>query len=192
MPSDVRAGQQFHDLVQCYYEFESSFISERTLIKASGRDGRTDLLLFVEGENLVLAEVKYTDWDRLAARGTQERNLASHRRQLWQYLDGVVEEVKLADGGSLRLRLQRYERQGALIYPQRPASAGLDVAIEEELGTWGITVIWFFEPPPADSPAHPAWIAMCEGRLPPRRRRSNTVRRHAATRGHGAQRKSDW
>ena len=171
MPNDVRAGVEFHDRVQRFYEFDSEFRSETTLIRADKRKGRADLLLLhEEGRAVVVIEIKNTDWDRLAIRGTLRRNLLAHRRQLWRYLDGALALEPLRSEVPPALELEFLERQGALVYPSRPLTAGLDVDIEEVLAEWGLTVVWFDEPPPADSPAGEAWEALAAGTLPPRRR----------------------
>lgn len=186
---EVHKGSRFHDLVQRYYEYESEFRSEFSLYKASGRPGRSDLLLFAEDDLVVIVEVKDTDWDILAGRGTWRQNLLRHCRQVWQYLEG---ELKPEHVAGPRRRIDELWRQAALIYPRRPTTPGLDADIEAVLtgeitgvaddGTYestaqGISLIWFYEPPPEDSPAYAAWVVMREGRLPPRRSRSARRRR---------------
>lgn len=158
-------GRAFHELIARYYKYETDFDSERVLTKASGRGGRADLFLWVERDHsyALVVETKWTDWDRLQRKGTLRRNLGAHRRQVWSYLDGTI-SVKRGTKGE-RTALEGIGRQAALIYPRTPRRADVRAGIEEELGQWGITTIWFDEPPPSDSPGGKAWAALKSGEI---------------------------
>lgn len=158
-------GRRFHELVARYYAYESEFTSERVLVKASGRLGRADLFLWVEADrsHALVAETKWTDWDFLERRGTMRRNLARHRRQVWGYLEGRVFVRRGLRGESIEF--EAVTRQGALVYPSTPRSAGLRDAIEGELADWGITTYWFDQPPIEGTPGGRAWKALASGEI---------------------------
>jgi hypothetical protein len=69
------------------------------------------------------------------------------------------------DLGEAARNLGRVERSAAVVYPKTPNTAGLKEEIEVELGGWGISAVWFDEPPAEGSPAWHAWQAMHKGRL---------------------------
>lgn len=161
--NDLADGRLFHALIARFYAHESEFDPERVLIKAGGRPGRADLFLWAEPDRsfALVIEVKWTDWDRLAGRGTVRRNLASHRRQVWEYLEGRIFVRRGLSGDSVELEV--IDRQAALAYPAVPRTDGLRDTVESELGEWGITTNWFDEPPPADSAGGRSWTAIATG-----------------------------
>jgi hypothetical protein len=161
-PIQLRTGKAFHRLVARFYEFESHFRSEQVLVKATGRNGRADLVLWAEKDHsyVVVIETKNTYWDTLASRSTAKRNLDRHRRQLWSYIDG---SVPIDVGTNDPLDLQSVDRQIGVVYPRTPVTPGLKEQIVKELGDSGISVVWFDEPPSDDTPAWQAWLAMQAG-----------------------------
>ena len=161
-------GRRFHELVARYYAYESEFTPERVLVKASGRLGRADLFLWVEPgrSHALVAEAKWTDWDRIDRRGTTGRNLARHRRQVWSYLEGRIFVRRGLRGDSIEL--EGVTRQGALIYPSTPRRVGLRETVDAELSDWGIATCWFDQPPPEGTPGARAWEALASGEIPTR------------------------
>ncbi len=160
----LECGNRFHRLVATFYAHESSgFKSEKVLFKDSGKRGRVDLVIQKDGDidYIVIIETKWTDWDRLARRGTVDRNLVRHINQVWSYLDGWIRFER--NGTSAEVQLQDVERTTALVYPWRPRTAGLSSRIEDALGEWGISVVWFDEAPPENSPAYTSWEALKRG-----------------------------
>lgn len=159
-------GRAFHELIARYYRYESEFESERVLTKASGRAGRVDLFLWAERDHsyAIVIETKWTDWDRLQRKGTLRRNLGAHRRQVWSYLDGTLAIERGTQGDSAAL--ENIDRQAALVYPKTPHRDDVRISIEQELGQWGITALWFDEPPAADTPGGKAWAALRSGEIP--------------------------
>jgi hypothetical protein len=63
---------------------------------------------------VVVLEPKATDWDRLAMARIRP-NVLRHARQVWTYLESLVERV----AGELAFV------QGALVYPRRPEGGRL-------------------------------------------------------------------
>jgi hypothetical protein len=162
-PERLRAGRAFGELVERFYVYESAFASERRLVPLKGRGARADLFAWVAPEHreAVVLEAKDTNWDALAARGTVRRNLHRHAAQVWRYLNA---DVHL--DAKVEVALRHCEVQGALVYSRQPRSHGLRELIETELAAERLSVVWFDEAPPRESPAWGAWAAMGVGSLP--------------------------
>jgi hypothetical protein len=124
-PERLRRGKAFHRRVQRFYAYESTFLDEFRLFKANRRHGRADLFVWVDDKEdyAVIVEVKNTDWDDVDSRGNVIRNLSSHRRQLYSYLDGVIEAE--SPSGSRKIDLTDKERTLGIVYPRRPISSSL-------------------------------------------------------------------
>ena len=95
------------------------------------RKGRMDVFIDDSGDFVVVVEIKATDWDSILPRNIQ-RNLASHRRQVWKYIDKHldVDQVSVCAG---------------IIYPAAPATPGLKGRIEDYHGSYGLQVVWYNE-----------------------------------------------
>src|SRR3954470_25031944 len=79
------------------------------------RRGRTDLRIELRDDEsglpvVVVLEVKNTDWRKQTPQNVR-RNLNRHGRQVWRYLEPLVDRV---DAGEIAWV------QGALVYPERP------------------------------------------------------------------------
>jgi hypothetical protein len=108
------------------------------------RRGRTDLRVELRDEDsdlpaVVVLEVKNTDWRKQTTKNMR-RNLNRHARQVWRYLEPLVDRVDLGQIAWV---------QGALVYPKRP-EADRAALIETILGQgerdgegWGLTVMWW-------------------------------------------------
>lgn len=107
--------------------------SGRIDVRLEGRDGETGLPFYV------VVEIKNTDWDRQAG-GRVGVNVGRHRRQVWSYLEPLLDR---ADAGEVAWA------QAALAYPARPRTAGRADAIEAALADHGITAVWVDELPAA-------------------------------------------
>lgn len=99
------------------------------------RKGRLDILVdeveTEDGPMVSIVEIKNTDWDRIKAKNIT-KNLGSHRRQIWNYIDEFLEnaEVDVCPG---------------IIYPSSPKAPGLRDRIENYLNDYGIQVVWYRE-----------------------------------------------
>lgn len=109
----------------------------------STRPGRVDILIELEDDSglpaFVVVETKRTDWSRQRADRVRP-NARRHARQVWQYLEPLVDRV---DRGEIACV------QAALLYPRRPA-ADRTRLLEHVLGSgevpgegYGITVVWW-------------------------------------------------
>jgi hypothetical protein len=108
------------------------------------RRGRTDLRVELRDDEsglpaVVVLEVKNTDW-RKQTSTNMRRNLNRHGRQVWRYLEPLVDRVDLGQVAWV---------QGVLVYPERPDAdrATLIETIlgpgERDGGGWGLTVMWW-------------------------------------------------
>ena len=188
----LNKGNQFHQLVAKFYQHTGEgVVAEKAVTKArvastnEGPKGRADIILWVlysgaesddqyeaEGKlgsprpisGVVVIETKWTDWDVLHERGTVAPNLARHRRQVWRYREGWwIPRKDEKDGPKVKVDLDEVDRQAAMVYPWKPETPGLADDIEIGMGMEGISVVWFDEPPPEDSPAYASWEALRRG-----------------------------
>jgi hypothetical protein len=101
---------------------------------------RADLALFMDADQsqVMLVEMKSTDWDHLETARVRP-TLQRHTDQMLAYIDSPTSMG--ADGA------RAIERTGAryvtLAYPTRPATPGLAEEIERVLDNSGIAVVWF-------------------------------------------------
>ena len=131
------AGQAFHRTVQrAFLTGLTGAVGfpERRWRLVSGRHGRLDLAVEVDGDQmLVIIEIKGTDWDRIPA-ARHMRNLRRHLRQLQGYLDTAIEEMEAGAWTGI---------VGSLLYPARPASKQTQDLIEAIAGEQAIMVTWY-------------------------------------------------
>ena len=139
-PACLRRGKAFHKSVQADWNgtAEGNINVEHTidLLPAGSRmrhrrRGRMDLFVDEVGDFVVIVEIKATDWDRILFRNIQ-KNLASHRRQVWRYID------KHHEGDGLDVC-------AGIIYPSEPKTPGLKERIEQYLNDNGIQVVWYHD-----------------------------------------------
>jgi hypothetical protein len=130
-PNRLRRGTAFHRLVQEDWLRSAKggkVQVEKGCTKPSGRRGRMDVFVAVEGDDLVaIAEVKATDWDRISVENIK-RNVRRQCRQLWSYIDPY-----LADGKDV---------SPGIIFPRRPTADGQAELIESLFEEEGIPVVW--------------------------------------------------
>jgi hypothetical protein len=89
----------------------ASGFRERPWRLVAGRRGRADVVVEVDGEQmLVIIEIKGTDWDTIPAARVM-RNLRRHLRQLQGYLETAIEDMEAGSWSGI---------VGCLPYPARP------------------------------------------------------------------------
>jgi len=142
-PENLKRGKEFHRAVQRDWlktARDGRILPEQTILlgllgSRRTRKGRIDILVDeITGERnkfLSIAEVKSTDWDRIKP-GNITKNLGSHRRQIWKYIEKFIEvdEVDVCPG---------------IIYPESPGTPGLRERIETYLNDYGVQVVWYHE-----------------------------------------------
>jgi len=140
-PAQLRRGRIFEARVKADWErtAEGTVENEKSISLVSGRTksgrvkrGRMDMFVDDLGDFVSVVEIKATDWDRILPNNVQ-RNLSSHRRQVWKYIDKHldVDMVNVCAG---------------IIYPSAPKTPGLQKRIEEYHGSYGLQVVWYDEP----------------------------------------------
>ena len=88
-----------------------------------------DIFVDEASDFVSIVEIKATHWDRILPRNRQ-RNLASHRRQVWRYIE------KYAD-------VDHTDVCAGIIYPSAPTTPGLKERIEEYLNDYGLQAGWY-------------------------------------------------
>ena len=139
-PENLRRGKEFHREVQRDWmenARDGNILPEETILlgllgRRRAAKGRIDILVDeITGDEkkfVSVVEVKSTDWDRIKPENVT-KNLGSHRRQVWKYIDKFIEvdKVDICPG---------------IIYPDSPKTPGLRERIETYLNDYGIQVVW--------------------------------------------------
>ena len=132
-PERLRRGKAFHRHVQAEWEAgegEGEVVSEKPVMKPSGRRGRVDVFVTVDRRLVAIAEIKYSDWDAMTESAAR-RNVKRQARQIWDYIDS-------------QLALGRDVSPG-VIFPKRPESASRLALVETLFDAEGIPVVWYEE-----------------------------------------------
>ena len=103
-PEQLKRGKAFQSEVQANWREETSGDIQ---IEKSQVAGRMDLFTTVEDGDVVVIEIKSTNWDRIKPSNVR-KNLNAHRRQLMRYFDTYYQD---GDGVGASL---------AMIYPNVP------------------------------------------------------------------------
>ena len=138
-PKQLSRGKAFHKLVQDDWlaTAEGDIGVEETiplLIRPGAlkcRRGRMDIYVDESDCYVSIVEIKATNWDAIQPRNIQ-RNLASHRRQVWKY----IEKYNDGDGQDVC---------AGVIYPNAPKCKKLKDRIEKYLNNYGLQVVWYFD-----------------------------------------------
>lgn len=138
-PEQLRRGKAFHKLVQRDWltTAEGTIKVERTIplltspTALKSRRGRMDLFVDETAGYVSVVEIKATNWDAIHSKNIQ-RNLASHRRQVWKYIEKYYE----GDGTDVC---------AGIIYPNAPKCTNLKERIEEYMNNYGLQVVWYHD-----------------------------------------------
>jgi len=140
-PEQLKRGKEFQRVVQADWEdtaqgrinIECTIQLEQVRLKSGRRrKGRMDIFVDEIGDDQVaVVEIKATDWDRIKS-GNVVKNLGSHRRQIYKYIEEYL------DGHGLTVC-------PGLIYPTAPSTDGLKERIEEYLNSYGVAVAWYYD-----------------------------------------------
>jgi hypothetical protein len=137
-PAQLQRGRAFEARVKADWALtaEGNLENEKTIELLSGltreglpRRGRMDIFVNDAGDFVVVVEIKGTDWDHILPKNIQ-RNLSSHRRQVWKYIDKHLER-------------DRVNVCAGIIYPTAPRMPGLKRRVEEYLNEYGLQVVWY-------------------------------------------------
>ncbi len=139
-PLVFRRGKDFHNRVQADWlrtakggrprkEHVIVFGTPPSDVMKHVRRGRLDLFVDELGGFVSVVEIKSTNWDRIDQKNRQ-RLLASHRRQVWDYIEKYLDQDKM-------------DVCPGIIYPRAPETAGLRERVEEYLNGYGLQVVWY-------------------------------------------------
>jgi hypothetical protein len=135
---------------------------EVRIYKVEGNRDDARIILFSDAEHrfVSLADVKSTDWDALAQRGTLKRNVARQARRLRSYLRGKARFVGEDERASVRL-LRVDRRYPSMVFRRSP-SPSVRREVEETFGDYGVSVVWLDRPPP-NADQFPTWEQILNG-----------------------------
>jgi hypothetical protein len=92
-----------------------------------GKRGRVDIKLKLEEDgNIVIVEIKATEWDKLKEERVRPTALR-HANQIWRYIDAHLTPLDVTP---------------AIVYPSQPQTPGRKELLEEILNERGIQVVW--------------------------------------------------
>lgn len=111
---------QWHSKLNSAAEFEAP-------TSWKGKRGRVDIKLKLEEDgNIVIVEIKGTDWDAIKEERVKSTALR-HARQIWRYIDANLTPLDVTP---------------AIVYPSPPNTPGRLELIETVLNERGIQVVW--------------------------------------------------
>jgi hypothetical protein len=139
-PAQLSRGKRFQKIVQADFVGNTkdgtaqaeATVDLRQLTKVRQATGRADILIAEDGDDFVtILEIKATDWDRIKPKNIK-RNLWSHQRQIFMYIDKYVdiENLNVCPG---------------IIYPYPPTTPGLRELVESYLESYGAPADWYTE-----------------------------------------------
>jgi len=92
-----------------------------------GKRGRVDIRLKLEDDgNIVIVEIKATDWDKLKEHRVRPTALR-HARQLWRYIEDHLSPMDVIP---------------AIVYPSPPTRPGRKEQVQEIMDERLIQVVW--------------------------------------------------
>jgi hypothetical protein len=129
----VGRGRKFEEWERSHWTGEVNSSAEyEAPTQWEGKRGRVDIRLKLEEDgNIVIVEIKATDWDKLKEHRVRPTALR-HARQIWRYIDA---------------HLRPWDVTPAIVYPPSPTIDGRREMVEEILNERGIQVVWRDEYP---------------------------------------------
>jgi hypothetical protein len=124
----VKRGRKFEEWERSYWNTELNAAREfEAPTQWAGKKGRVDIRLKLEenGE-VVLVEIKATDWDKLKENRVRPTALR-HSRQVWRYIEDHLNPLDVI---------------ASIVYPPSPTIPGRKEQIEQILNDRGIQVVW--------------------------------------------------
>jgi hypothetical protein len=129
-PKRLRRGKSFHKKIQAdwIHTAEGHVLTEKAIIKPTGRKGRIDIFVSDAGDELVaIAEIKDSDWDKMTNSAVR-RNIKRQIKQIWDYIDSQLTKQKDVSPG--------------VIFPKRSKNKAKMELIEDMFEEEGIPVVW--------------------------------------------------
>lgn len=162
-PRRRRSGKAFKARERSALRHDGGSGIEVRIYKVEGNRDGARIILFADAKQrfVSLVEIRNTDWDALAQRGTLRPNVARQARRLRSYLRGIVELI--GDDARSTLRLGHpLDRHASMMFLRGPNEPSVRADVEDAFGTWGIGVIWLDRPPP-NADQFPTWEQILNG-----------------------------
>ena len=124
----VRRGRKFEERERSYWKGGVNDDAEfEAATKWKGKRGRVDIRLRMEEDGqIVIVEIKATDWDRMKNHRIRP-NALRHANQIWRYIEAHLDPSDVVP---------------AIVYPSPPKIPGRKEQVETLLEERGIQVVW--------------------------------------------------
>jgi len=124
----VGRGRKFEAWERAHWNNELNSAAEfEAPTQWEGKRGRVDIRLKLEEDGeIVIVEIKATNWDNIKESGVRSTALR-HSRQIWRYIEDHLTPLDVIP---------------ALVYPSPPLIPGRKEQLEEILNERGLQVIW--------------------------------------------------
>lgn len=128
-PERLKKGKAFHKYIQEEWlrDAEGRVSPEKYIVVTKGKKGRIDIFVDAGDEELVVVEIKNTDWDLMEEKNVR-RNIKRQIRQIWKYIDSQFNHKNTVYPG--------------IIFPKLPTDSTLVEKIETMFNDEGIAVVW--------------------------------------------------
>jgi hypothetical protein len=129
----VKRGRKFEEWERSHWEGKLNAAREfEASTQWGGKGGRVDIRLTLEEDgNVVIVEIKATNWDKIMESRVRSTSLR-HSRQIWRYIEAHLTPMDVTP---------------AIVYPAPPATPGRKEQVEEILNERGIQCVWREEYP---------------------------------------------
>jgi hypothetical protein len=124
----VQGGRKFEEWERAHWNNELNSAAEfEAPTNWKGKQGRVDIKLRLEEDgNVVIVEIKATDWDKIKDNRIKP-NILRHANQIWRYIEAHLSPLDVTP---------------AIVYPVPPTTPGRKELVEEILNERGIQVVW--------------------------------------------------
>lgn len=124
----VQRGRKFEEWERAQWNSELNSAAEfEAPTSWRGKRGRVDIKLRIEEDgNIVIVEIKATDWDKIKEERVRPTALR-HANQIWRYIEAHLTPLDVTP---------------AIVYPSPPQIRGRKELLEEILNERGIQVVW--------------------------------------------------
>jgi hypothetical protein len=157
-----RPGKRFKARERPALRHDGGFGIEVRIYKVEGNRDGAWIILFADAKKrfVSLVEIKNTDWNALARRGTLKPNVVRQARRLRSYLRGTAELIGDDERCTLRLR-HPLDRSASIAFRRSPESS-VRRGVEDAFGEYAVSVIWLDRPPP-NADEFPTWEQILNG-----------------------------
>ena len=125
---NVQRGRKFEEWERSQWTgYVNSAAEFEAATQWKGKHGRVDIRLNLQEDgNVVIVEIKATNWDKLKKHRIRPTAL-QHARQIWRYIEDHLSPLSVIP---------------AIVYPAPPTTPGIKEQVDEILEERGIQVVW--------------------------------------------------